>query len=236
MPLWIVSTAGSGIATHWNQPPSSSRLTRSAAAPSTCDFHDDRGVRQAEPLGQDDAGLREALVVGLQPGQDEVELLVLHRGRERVGDDERVGARQAVVLDVNGAVGAAGQRFAQHLRDARRPAEQTTTSPPCFSFSRSALFERVGVGLVHLVAGVLLADPGPVVVERAAASRASGTCLMQTAIFMRAWRIALRTGTAARRWCRRSRTSSTARTSIVSGTASRWARSPDRTRDPASRG
>ena len=28
MPLWIVSSAGSGIAIHWNQPPSSSRLTR----------------------------------------------------------------------------------------------------------------------------------------------------------------------------------------------------------------
>ena len=30
MPLWMVSTAGSGMLTHWNQPPSSSRLTRSA--------------------------------------------------------------------------------------------------------------------------------------------------------------------------------------------------------------
>ena len=30
-----VSTAGSGIAIHWNQPPSSSRLTRSVV-PSTC--------------------------------------------------------------------------------------------------------------------------------------------------------------------------------------------------------
>ena len=34
MPLWIVSSAGIGSVTHWNQPPSSSRLTRSAA-PST---------------------------------------------------------------------------------------------------------------------------------------------------------------------------------------------------------
>ena len=33
MPLWIVSTAGSGMTTHWNQPPSSSRLTRSVPGP-----------------------------------------------------------------------------------------------------------------------------------------------------------------------------------------------------------
>ena len=65
MPLWIVSTAGSGIDTHWNQPPSSSRLTRRRRRPSL-DFHDDRGVRQPEPLGQHDTGLREPLIVGLK--------------------------------------------------------------------------------------------------------------------------------------------------------------------------
>ena len=32
MPLWMVSRAGSGIAIHWNQPPSSSRLTRMPAS------------------------------------------------------------------------------------------------------------------------------------------------------------------------------------------------------------
>ena len=37
------------------------------------------------------------------------------------------------------------------------PAEQTTTSPPCFSLQPQRLLERVGVGLVHLVADVLLA-------------------------------------------------------------------------------
>ena len=31
MPLWIVRIAGSGMPTHWNQPASSSRLTRSVA-------------------------------------------------------------------------------------------------------------------------------------------------------------------------------------------------------------
>ena len=39
------------------------------------------------------------------------------------------------------------------------PAEQTTTSPPCFSLQAQRFLERVGVRLVHLEAGVLLADP-----------------------------------------------------------------------------
>ena len=73
MPLWIVSSAGSGSATHWNQPPSSSRFTRSAPSVDL-HFHDDRRVRHAELLGEDDADLAEALVVGLQAGEDEVEL------------------------------------------------------------------------------------------------------------------------------------------------------------------
>ena len=75
MPLWIVSSAGSGSAIHWNQPPSSSRFTR--RPPSVdLDFHDDRRVRHAELLGEHDADLAEALVVGLQAGEHEVELLV----------------------------------------------------------------------------------------------------------------------------------------------------------------
>ena len=173
MPLWIVSTAGSGIATHWNQPPSSSRFTRSVVA-SACDFHDDRRVRQAEPLGEDHAGLREALVVGLQAGEDQVELLVLHRRRERVGDHERVGAGERVVFDVDRAVGAAGERFAEHLRDARGPGRADDHFPAVLLLQPQRLFERVRVGLVHLVAGVLLANPGLRVVRDAAASRAWG--------------------------------------------------------------
>ena len=86
MPLWIVSSAGSGIAIHWNQPPSSSRFTRSRALVGDLHLHDDRRVRHAELLGEHHADLAEALVVGLQPGQHEVELLVAHRRGQRVGD------------------------------------------------------------------------------------------------------------------------------------------------------
>ena len=91
MPLWIVSTAGSGIETHWNQPPSSSRLTRRPASAAWTSMMM-VACEQAEPLGQHDAGLREPLIVGLKAGQDQVELLVLHRGRQRRGHGEGVGA------------------------------------------------------------------------------------------------------------------------------------------------
>ena len=166
MPLWIVSSAGSGSATHWNQPPSSSRFTRSAGRRCDLHFHDDRRVRHAERLGEDDADLAEALVVGLQPGEHEIELLGLHRRGERVRDATRVGGRQRVGLDVN----RRGRRRGRAPRGSpapRAPArrEQTTTSPPCFSFEAQRLFERVGVGLVQLEAGVLVADPGLLVVH-----------------------------------------------------------------------
>ena len=99
-------------------------------------------------------------------------------------DHERVGAASAVVLDVDGAVGAARQRLANHLRDARRSGRADDHFAAVLLLQPQRLFERVGVRLVHLEGGVLLADPGLVVVRGGAASRASGTCLMQTAIFM----------------------------------------------------
>ena len=128
-------------------------------------------MRQTEPLGQDDAGLRESLVVGLQAGEDEVEPLVRHRRAERLGDHERVGAGERVALDVDRAVGAARQRLAQHLRDARGPGRADDHFAAVLFLEPQRLLERVGVGLVHLVAGVLLANPGSRVVRGAAASR-----------------------------------------------------------------
>ena len=106
-----------------------------------------------------DAGLREALIVGLQSGQDQVELLVLHRRRQRGCHGKRIGARQAIVFDVNGAIGAARQRLAQHLGHARGSGRADDHFPAVLLLQAQALFERVRVRLVHLVAGVLLADP-----------------------------------------------------------------------------
>ena len=103
--------------------------------------------------------LRVALVVGLQAGQDQVELLVRHRGRQRVGDHERVGGAQRVVLDVDRAVGAARERLADHLLHARRARRADDHLAAVLLAQAQRLLERVGVRLVHLVADVLLADP-----------------------------------------------------------------------------
>ena len=78
---------------------------------------------------------------------------------------ERIGARQPIVFDVDGAVGAARQRLADHLRDARRPGRADDHFAAVLLLQPQRLFERVGVGLVHLEAGVLIANPGLVVVE-----------------------------------------------------------------------
>ena len=71
----------------------------------------------------------------------------------------------AVVLDVDGAIGAARQRLAKHLRDARRPGRADDHLAAVLLLEPQRLLERVGVRLVHLVAGVLLANPGLGVVQ-----------------------------------------------------------------------
>ena len=139
MPLWIVSTRRQRHRDPLEPAALELALHAQPCAPVDLHFHDDRRVRHAELLGEHDADLREALIVGLEAGQDEIDLLVLERRGERVGDAERVGRRQRVALDVNRAIGAARERLANHLRDARRARPSTTTtSPPCFSLSRSA--------------------------------------------------------------------------------------------------
>jgi hypothetical protein len=75
-------------------------------------------VRHAERLGEHDAHLPEALIVGLQAGEDEVDLLVADGRGERLGNGRGVGRRQRVGLDVDGAIGAARQRLADDLRGA----------------------------------------------------------------------------------------------------------------------
>jgi hypothetical protein len=122
-------------------------------------------VRHPELLGEDDADLAEALVVGLQPRQHQLELLVADGGRERLGDAGRVGRRQRVGLDVDGAIGPARQRLAQHLRGARRAGRADDDLAAVLLLEAQRFFERVGVRLVQLEAGVLVADPRARVVD-----------------------------------------------------------------------
>ena len=95
-------------------------LRRAGVPSADLHLHDDRRVRHAEPLGQHRPELRVALVVGLQPGEDQVEPLLAHRVGDGGAAAAAIGARQGVVLDVDGAVGAAGQRLADHLLHAGR--------------------------------------------------------------------------------------------------------------------
>ena len=78
MPLWIVSSAGMRQRDPLEPAPFELALHTQAPAlglSRLLDFHDDRRVRDAELLGEHDADLAEALVVGLQAGQHEVDRL-----------------------------------------------------------------------------------------------------------------------------------------------------------------
>ena len=69
----------------------------------------------AQQFGQDDAGLRVAVVVRLQAGEDQVELFVFDGGGEGLGGVEGVEADEGIIFEVDGAVSALSQRLAQHL-------------------------------------------------------------------------------------------------------------------------
>ena len=68
-----------------------------------------------EPFGEHDAGLGVSLIVGLQPGEHEVEGLASHRRRQRVGKEARIAGPEQRVLHVESAIGTAGQRLTDHL-------------------------------------------------------------------------------------------------------------------------
>src|SRR2546421_5416891 len=64
-------------------------------------------------------------------------------------------------------IGAPCERFAQHLCRTCRPCRADHDLAAMLLAKAERLFERVGVGLVHLVAGVLLTDaPARVVYAR----------------------------------------------------------------------
>src|SRR5204863_8604281 len=72
---------------------------------------------------------------------------------------------EAVVFDVNGAVGTARERFADDRLHARRPRRTDDHFPAVLLPEPQRLFERVGVGLVHLVADVGFANPAFLIVQ-----------------------------------------------------------------------
>ena len=66
---------------------------------------------------------------------------------------------------MNGAIGAAGERFANHLGDPRGSCRADDHLAAVLLLEAQRFFERVGVRLVHLEAGVLIANPGLGVVQ-----------------------------------------------------------------------
>ena len=106
-----------------------------------------------------------ALIVGLQAGENQVELLLGHGRGQAAAAAERVGRAERRVLDVDRAIRAARERLANHLLHARGPGRADHDLAAVLLAEPQALFERVGVGLVHLVRDVLLADPRLVVVQ-----------------------------------------------------------------------
>ena len=127
-------------------------------------LHDDGGVRPAQQLGQNHAGLREAVVVRLQPGEDQIEVLVLDRRRKGLGGVEGVERDEAVAFQMDGAIGALGQGLAQYLLRARRAAGDDHHFSAVLLFLAQRLFQRVGVRLVHFV-GNIFANPRAALVQ-----------------------------------------------------------------------
>src|SRR4029450_8741925 len=66
---------------------------------------------------------------------------------------------------VERAIGAAGQRFPDDLRRARRTGAADDHFPAVLLLEPQRFLERVRVRLVELEAGVLVADPGLLVVH-----------------------------------------------------------------------
>ena len=77
-------------------------------------------MRQAHQLRQHHAGLAVAQIVGLQAGQDQIRIFRARLGGQQPGDAQRVESREVSVFDVDGAIRAFGQSFADGLLRARR--------------------------------------------------------------------------------------------------------------------
>ena len=127
-------------------------------------LHDDGGVRPAQQLGQQHPGLRIAKVIRLQPGKDQVEGFFFDRLGQGARGVQGVKSCEAIVFQMNGAVGSLGQRLAQHLLRPRRTGGDHHHLATIFFLLPHRLFQRIGVRLVHLIANIL-AEPGRALIQ-----------------------------------------------------------------------
>ena len=121
-------------------------------------LHDDGGVRQAQQFGQDDAGLAVAEIVGLQAGEDQVGRFGPDGGGQQARGGQRIEGAH-FFFDVDGAVGAFGQRFADGLRGARRAGAEGDHFAAVLLLELQGFFQGVGVRLVDLVGEIGFLDP-----------------------------------------------------------------------------
>ena len=77
------------------------------------DLHDDGGMRPAQQLRKNHAGLRVTVIVGLQAREDQVKLLIFDGGRERARRVECIKPDERVVFEMDGAVRSLGESLAQ---------------------------------------------------------------------------------------------------------------------------
>ena len=182
MPDWIVSSAGSGISTCWNQPFSSSRFTR---MPPSCFSTSMMMVACGMPSSSAriDAGLSVPEIVGLQAGEDQVGRFGFQRRGQQLRGRQRIVCAEVVLFDMDGAVGALGERFANGLRGARRSGAQRDDFAAVLLLQLQTGLQRICVRLVDLVGEIGILNPLPRRRDRSWESRA-GTCLIVTTIFI----------------------------------------------------
>ena len=123
------------------------------------DLHDNGGVRPAQQLSQDNASLGIAVVIGLQAGEDQVELLIFYRGCESTCHVDSIESDKARVFEVNGPIGALGQSFAEHLLRVRWASGDDNDLAAVLFFLTQSLLKRVRVRFVDLI-GHIFANPG----------------------------------------------------------------------------
>ena len=114
---------------------------------------------QPHQLGQDHAGLAVAQVVGLQAGQHQVGLLRRERSGQQAGGAQRIECAH-LFLDVDGAIGAFGEGFANGLGGALGSGAQHHHLAPVFFFQLEAFFQGISIGLVDLVTEIGILNPG----------------------------------------------------------------------------
>ena len=163
MPVWTVSSAGSGTRIRSISPPSSSRSTV-AAPPSTVDLLDHRDPRQPQQAGQRHAGGAVDRVGGLHAAQHQVRRLLAHDRREQPRDRQRV--EHLVGRQVDRAVGAHrqhGQQPFARLVVADRDRDDLAVARVVAQLERGLHRERVP--LVEVPLERVLLDRAPVVCE-----------------------------------------------------------------------